>query len=203
MPAKKNIAVLASGNGTNFQALAKAIRKQRLKAEIKLLITDKRNSFVRKRAESLGIRDIFINPKEFKSRLEFDKRIVKILRKERIDLVILAGYMRIISSFFVKSFNQKILNIHPAILPAFKGTNAISRAFNYGCKVTGVTVHFIDEKVDHGPIILQETVEIRKGMSEEKLEEKIHGLEHKLYLKALKLILDKKVKVKGRYVKII
>ncbi len=198
----KNMAVLASGNGTNFQALAKAIGKQKLKAGIKLLITDKRNSLVGKRAKSLGIRDIFINPKEFKSRLGFDKKIVKILRKERIDLVMLAGYMRIISPFFVKSFNQKILNIHPALLPAFKGTKAISRAFNYGCKVTGVTVHFIDEKVDHGPIILQETVEIKKGMSEEKLEEKIHKLEHKLYPRALKLILDKKVRIRGRNVKI-
>ena len=198
----KNIAVLASGNGTNFQALAKAIGKQKLKAGIKLLITDKRNSLVGKRAKSLGIRDIFINPKEFKSRLEFDKKIVKILRKERIDLVMLAGYMRIISPFFVKSFNQKILNIHPALLPAFKGTKAISRAFNYGCKVTGVTVHFIDEKVDHGPIILQETVEIKKGMNEKKLEEKIHKLEHKLYPRALKLILDKKVRIRGRNVKI-
>ena len=157
---------------------------------------------MRKRAKSLGIRDIFINPAEFKSRLEFDKEIVKTLRKEGIDLVILAGYMRIISPLFIKSFNNKILNIHPALLPSFKGMNAISRAFNYGCKVTGVTVHFIDDKVDHGPIILQETVTIKKGMSEEELEKKIHRLEHKLYLQALKLILDKKVRVEGRDVKI-
>ena len=203
MSAKKNIAILASGNGTNFQALAKAIKKQKLKARIKLLVTDKRNSFVRIRAKNLDIKDVFVNPKEFKSDLEFDKSIVKILKKEKIDLVILAGYMKIISPFFVKSFSNKILNIHPAILPAFKGTRSISRAFKYGCKVTGVTVHFIDEKVDHGPIILQETVEIKKGMSREKLEKKIHKLEHKLYPQALKLILDKKVKVSGRDVKII
>ena len=203
MSAKKNIAILASGNGTNFQALAKAIKKQKLKARIKLLVTDKRNSFVRKRAKNLDIKDVFVNPKEFKSDLEFDKSIVKILKKEKIDLVILAGYMKIISPFFVKSFSNKILNIHPAILPAFKGTRSISRAFKYACKVTGVTVHFIDEKVDHGPIILQETVEIKKGMSREKLEKKIHKLEHKLYPQALKLILDKKVKVSGRDVKII
>ena len=203
MSAKKNIAILASGNGTNFQALAKAIKKQKLKARIKLLVTDKRNSFVRKRAKNLDIKDVFVNPKEFKSDLEFDKSIVKILKKEKIDLVILAGYMKIISPFFVKSFSNKILNIHPAILPAFKGTRSISRAFKYGCKVTGVTVHLIDEKVDHGPIILQETVEIKKGMSREKLEKKIHKLEHKLYPQALKLILDKKVKVSGRDVKII
>ena len=203
MPVKKKIAVLASGNGTNFAALAKAIKKQRLKAKIILLITDKEKAFVRKRAAKLGIKDVFINPKEFSSRLNFDKEIVRILKKEKINLVILAGYMRIVSSFFVKSFNNKILNIHPALLPAHKGTNAISRAFKYGCKITGVTVHFIDKKVDHGPIILQETVEIKKGMNEKKLEEKIHRLEHKLYPQALKLILNKKVKVKGRYVKII
>ena len=203
MPVKKNIAVLASGNGSNFQALVKAIGKQKLKAKINLLITDRKNSFVRKRAENLSIKDIFINPQEFKSDLAFDKKIVEVLRKERIDLVILAGYMRIISPFFVKSFNNKILNIHPSILPAFKGTKAISRAFRYGCKVTGVTVHFIDEKIDHGPIILQETLEIKKGISEEKLEKKIHRLEHKLYPQVLKLILDKKVRVRGRYVKII
>ncbi len=200
---KAKLAVLASGNGTNFEALAKAIKRQKLKAKITLLITDKRRAFVRKRAARLGIKDIFINPKEFRSRLSFDKKIARILKKEKINLVILAGYMRIISPFFVKSFNQKILNIHPALLPAFRGTNAISRAFKYGCKVTGVTVHFIDKKVDHGPIILQETVEIKKGLSEEELEEKIHKLEHKLYPKALKLILDKKVRVKGRDVKII
>lgn len=203
MSAKKNIAVLASGSGTNFQALVKAICKQKLKAKIKLLITDEKTSFVRKRAKSSGIKDIFINPREFKSPLEFDKKIVKILKEQKIDLVLLAGYMRIISPLFIKSFNNKILNIHPALLPAFKGINAISRAFNYGCKVTGVTVHFIDQKVDHGPIILQETVAIKKGMSEEELERKIHRLEHKLYPQALKLILDKKISVRGRYVKII
>lgn len=200
---KAKIAVLASGNGTNFEALAKAIKRQKLKAKVTLLITDKTRAFVRKRAARLGIKNIFINPKGFRSRLSFDKKIIRILKREKINLVILAGYMRIISPLFVKSFNQKILNIHPALLPAFKGTDAISRAFRYGCKVTGVTVHFIDQKIDHGPIILQETIEIKKGMSEEKLEEKIHSLEHKLYPQALKLILDKKVKVKGRYVKII
>lgn len=203
MPLKKNIAILASGNGSNFQALAEAIRRQRLKVSIKILITDKENSFVRKRAKRLGIKDIFIDPKKFKSGLEIDKKIVGILKKEKIDLVILAGYMRIISPFFVRNFKQKILNIHPALLPAFRGTNAIARAFNYGCKVTGVTVHFIDEKVDHGPIILQEAIKITGGLTEKVLEKKIHQLEHKLYPQALKIILDKKVRIKGRSVKII
>ena len=116
-----NIAVLASGNGTNFEALAKAAEKGYFKANIKLLLTDKKGAFARKRAEKFGIKDIFINPKGFRSRLDFDKKIVSILRKEKISLVILAGYMRIISPYFVKSFKNKIINIHPALLPAFKG----------------------------------------------------------------------------------
>jgi len=202
MTKKKNIAVLASGNGTNFQALVKAISKQKIKAEIKILITDKKNSFVRKRARNLAIEDIFIDPNKFKSDLDFDKKIIEILKKEKIDLIILAGYMKLITPFLIKNFNNKIINIHPSLLPAFKGTNSIKRAYSYGCKVTGVTIHFIDQEIDHGPIILQETIKIEKGMSEETLTKKIHNLEHKLYPQALKLILDKKVKVKGRCVEI-
>lgn len=192
---KINIAVLASGVGTNFSALTKAIKTQKLKAKIKLLITDNKEALVRKKAQRLGIQDIFVDPGKFKSRLTFDKAIVKILKKEKIELVMLAGYMRIISPFFVKSFKQKILNIHPALLPAFRGKNAINRAFRCGCKITGVTVHFVDKLVDHGPIISQETVKIARGMSEAGLEKKIHKAEHRLYPLALKLILDKKVKV--------
>jgi len=203
MVKKKNIAVLASGNGSNFQALAKAISKQKINAKIKILITDKKNSFVRKRANNLDIKETFVDPNKFKSELAFDKKIIEILKKEKIDLIILAGYMKLITPFFVKNFNNKILNIHPSLLPAFKGVGAIRRAYEYGCKITGVTIHFIDEEIDHGPIILQETIKIEKGMSEKKLEEKVHNLEHKLYPKALKLILDKKIKVRGRQVEII
>jgi len=203
MVKKKNIAVLHCKNGTNFQALVEAISKQKINAKIKILITDKKNSFVRKRANNLNIKDTFVDPNKFKSELAFDKKIIEILKKEKIDLIILAGYMKLITPFFVKNFNNKILNIHPSLLPAFKGVGAIRRAYEYGCKITGVTIHFIDEEIDHGPIILQETIKIEKGMSEKKLEEKVHNLEHKLYPKALKLILDKKIKVRGRQVEII
>jgi len=198
-----NIAVLASGNGTNFEALTKAVKKQRLKADIKLLITDKKNAFARKRAKRLGVKDIFIDPKGFKSRLEFDKEIVKVLRREKTDIVALAGYMRIISPYFVKSFKNKIVNIHPALLPAFKGVDSIARVLEYGCKATGVTVHFVDEKVDHGPIILQEAVTIRKNETLKALEKRVHKLEHKLYPLAVKLIVEKKLKIKGRNVFIV
>ena len=197
------IAVLASGRGTNFEALVRAQKRSYFRGKITLLITDKRDAFVRKRAKKFGIKDIFINPDDYSSRLEFDKEIIRILRREKINLIVLAGYMRILSPFFVSSFKNKILNIHPAILPAFKGEDAIERAYRYGCKVTGVTVHFVDEQVDHGPIILQEAIEIKKGITREKLEEKIHKLEHKLYPLAVKLFVNKRIKIRGRYVEII
>lgn len=198
-----DIAVLASGNGSNFEALARAAKKGYFKARIKLLITDKKSAFARKRADKFGIKSILINPKDFASRLNFDKKIVETLKKEKINLVVLAGYMRIISPYFVKSFKNKVVNIHPALLPAFKGTESIARAFNYGCKVTGVTVHFVDEKVDHGPIILQEPLTIKKGETLEKLEKRVHKLEHKLLPLAIKLIADKKIKIKKRNVEIV
>jgi len=196
------IAILASGKGTNFQALAKAVQRGYIKANLKLLITDKKKALVRKRAKALGIKDEFIDPKKYKSRLKFDKQLVKLLKKEKINLILLAGYMRILTPYFTRSFKNKIINIHPALLPAFKGVDAIERAFDYGCKLTGVTVHFVDEKVDHGPIILQEHIKIAPDMNLLKLQKKIHQIEHKLYPLAVKLIQEGKVKIKGRHVKI-
>lgn len=199
-----NIAVLASGRGTNFEAIAKAIKSKRLKGvRIKALVTDKEEALVRKRAKTFGIKDIFVNPKNFRNREDFDKALLRIMRDEKIDLVVLAGFMRILSSYFVKKFKNRILNIHPAILPAFKGTNAIERAYNYGVKVTGVTVHFVDDKVDHGPIILQKSLYIQEGESLAHLEERIHCIEHKLYPKAIKLLVERRLKIKGRHVEIV
>lgn len=198
-----NIAILASGNGSNFQAIVTAQRKRLFIADIKLLITDKETAFVRHRAKKLGVKDIFINPEKFKNREEFDKELVEILKQEKINLVVLAGFMRILSPYFIKNFKDRIINIHPAILPAFKGVNAIKRAFDYGCKVTGITVHFVEDKIDHGPIILQETITITPEMDLEKLEDKIHRREHKLYPFAVKLFAEKKLRIKGRNVTII
>jgi len=199
-----NIAVLASGRGTNFEAIAKAVKKGEItQGKIKLLITDKEDAFVRERAKRFKIRDIFVDPKKFKSREDFDRFIVRLLKKEKIELVVLAGYMRILSSYFVKQFKNKILNIHPALLPAFKGKDAIKRAYSYGVKVTGVTIHFVDEKVDHGPIIIQKALEIKKGESLEELEERIHRLEHKLYPYVIRLFVEGRLKIRGRGVEII
>ncbi|MBU2102342.1 MAG: phosphoribosylglycinamide formyltransferase [Candidatus Omnitrophota bacterium] len=197
-----NIAILASGNGTNFQALAQAVRNGSIKARISVLLTDNEGAFVRLRARRHHVRDIFVDPKEYASRLQFDARLIEILKKEKIDLVVLAGFMRIVSPRFVRVFKNRILNIHPALLPAFKGERSIERAFAYGCKIAGVTVHFVDEAVDQGPIILQEAIPIRPGMSLATLEDKIHRLEHRLYPLAVKLFVEGKLKISGRVVKI-
>ncbi|MCF7907650.1 MAG: phosphoribosylglycinamide formyltransferase [Candidatus Omnitrophica bacterium] len=197
-----NIAILASGNGSNFEAIAKAIRRGQIRAEVKLLITDKPQAFARFRAKKLKIKDIFINPDNYPSRLLFDKKLVEVLKIDKIDLVVLAGYMRILSPYFVKKYKNKILNIHPSLLPRFKGVNAIARAFNHGSKLTGVTVHFVDSKVDHGPVILQSSILIKKSMKLKSLEKEIHKLEHKLYPLAIKLFAEKKLKVRGRKVAI-
>ena len=197
-----NIAILASGNGSNFEAIVKAAKRGYIKACIKILITDKSNAYVRQRAKRSKIKDIFIDPSEFKSRLEFDAEVAKVLKKEKIGLVVLAGFMRILSAKFVKRFKNRILNIHPALLPAFKGENAIRRALQHNCKVTGVTVHFVDEKVDNGPIILQQAIEIKRGETLERLEKRIHNLEHKLYPLAVKLFTERRIKIKNRNVEI-
>lgn len=195
-----NIAVLASGKGSNFEAIVNAQRRGQIRAEIKLLLVDKVKAFARQKAKRLGVREIFLSPKDYPTSLEFDRAAVKILKSEKIDLVVLAGYLRILSPYFIKKYKNRILNIHPALLPSFKGIDSIQRAFEYGCKITGVTVHLVDEKVDHGPIILQEPVWIKKGMSLELLDKKIHHLEHKLYPLAIRLFIQKKLKIKGRNV---
>lgn len=198
-----NIAILASGNGTNFQAIAQAIGSGYLKANLKIMLTDKKNAYVRTRARKFAIKEEFIDPAKFKSRLDFDKALVKILKKEKINLVVLAGFMRILTPYFIKNFKNRVINIHPSILPAFKGENAIERAYKYGSKITGVTVHFVDEKMDHGPIILQETVRIKERMRLPEVEKNIHALEHRLYPLAIKLIGENKITKNGRSVEIL
>jgi len=199
-----NIAVLASGNGTNFEAIVRSAEKGKLRnARIKLLISDKEKSFVQKRAKKHKIKSVFVDPRIFSSRTLFDKEVVRILRKEKIGLVVLAGFMRILSPYFVKAFKNRILNIHPALLPSFKGESAIKEAYKYGVRVTGVTVHFVDNEVDHGPIILQKALNIRYGESLESLEKRIHIIEHKLYPEAIKLFIQGRLKVRGRRVTII
>ena len=198
-----NFAVFASGRGSNLQAIIKAVKKGKIKANLALVLSDNKGAYALKRAKRAKIKTAVIDPKPFKSREEYDAEVIKVLEQEKIDLIVLAGFMRIISSVLIGHYQNKILNIHPALLPSFKGTHGIDEAFNYGVKVTGVTVHFIDDKMDHGPIILQGAVKIEENDTLETLETKIHKLEHKLYPEAIRLFVEGKIKVEGRKVKII
>jgi phosphoribosylglycinamide formyltransferase-1 len=199
----KNIAVFASGRGTNFSAIARAIKKGKIKANLSLLVCDNPKAGVIVRAKRMGVKVALVLREDFKSRKDFEVKIIQHLEENKIDLIVLAGFMRLLSSDFVKSYFGRILNIHPALLPSFKGTQGIKDAFDYGVKITGVTVHFVDEKMDHGPIILQEAVKVKEEDTLETLEKKIHKIEHKIYPEAIRLFLEGKLKIEGRKVKIL
>lgn len=199
---KKRIAVFASGFGSNLQALIDS-GSDYLNGEIVLVFSNNKDAYALKRARRHGIKAVFVDPEKFDSRNQFDQKITKLLEKEKIDLIVLAGYMLLLSKEFVAEFRNRILNIHPALLPSFKGTHAIEDAYEYGVKVTGVTVHFVDENMDSGPIILQEAVYVDQKDSLEKLEEKIHQVEHRIYPLAVKYFCEERLKIEGRKVKII
>ncbi len=189
----KNIAVFASGRGSNFAAIIKAAKKGKIKANLALLVCDNPQAGALKLAAKAGIKAVLVKK---------EAEIIRHLEKSKIDLIVLAGFMRILSADFVRKYKGRILNIHPSFLPFFKGAHAIKDAFDAGVKVTGVTVHFVDEKIDHGPIILQQAVKVGKKDNLGSLEEKIHKVEHKLYPEAIRLYLAGKLNLKGRKVKI-
>jgi len=195
-----NIAVLCSGSGTNLQAIIDNTKSGYIPAKISFVLSDKRDAFALERANKAGIETIILNPKDYKTREDFDKEVVKNLKKKDVGLVVLAGFMRLLSPYFIKEYRNKIINIHPALLPAFKGTHGIKDAIDYGAKVTGATVHFVDEHLDNGPIILQKCVEIKEGDTEETLLERVHREEHKIYPEAVRLFAEGRLKIEGRRV---
>jgi len=197
-----NIAVFASGRGTNFSAVARAIKNGLIKADLSLLVCDNPKAGVIARAKRAGVKLALIKREECGSRKDFEDKIIQRLKEEKIDLVVLAGFMRILSPEFVREYNSRIVNIHPALLPSFKGGEAIKDAFNYGARITGVTVHFVDEEMDHGPVILQQALKIEEEDTLESLEAKIHKIEHKLYPQAIRLFTEGKLKLEGRKVRI-
>jgi phosphoribosylglycinamide formyltransferase-1 len=198
-----NIAVFASGKGTNFSAIIRAVKKGKIKANLALLISDNPHAGAIGRAKRAGVKVILVNREDFPSSGDFESKIIQHLRDEKIDLIVLAGFMRILGPDIIREYKDRILNIHPALLPSFKGALGIKDAWGYGVKVTGVTVHFVDGKTDHGPIILQEAVKIEEGDTLESLEAKIHKVEHRLYPEALKLVIDGKLRIDGRKVVIL
>lgn len=198
-----NFAVLASGRGSNLWAIIKAVEAGKIKADLKVVISDKKDAYALEHARQAKIPAVFIDPKDFKDRESFDKCLVERLHEFNIDFVVLAGYMRLLSSYFIRQYPDKVLNIHPSLLPAFKGTHAIKEAFDQGVKVTGPTVHFVNEEMDAGPIILQERVEVDPKDTLESLEEKIHQAEHRIYPKVIDLFVQGKLRISGGKVVIV
>ena len=197
-----NIAVFASGRGTNFGVIIRAVKSGKIKANLSLLVCDNPKAGAIARAKRAGVKVALIKREDFAHKKDFEAEIIARLEENKIDLIVLAGFMRLLSPEFVSRYPGRILNIHPALLPSFRGTKAIEDAFNYGVKVTGVTVHFVDEKMDHGPIILQKEVKIEQGDALASLEKKIHKIEHRLYPEAVRLYVEGKLKLEGRKVKI-
>jgi phosphoribosylglycinamide formyltransferase-1 len=197
-----NIAVLVSGSGTNLQAIIDAVKSGYIPARIALVVSDQRGAFALQRAQKAGIETLILDKKDFATREDFDKEISKNLKKKGVGLVVLAGFMRLLSPAFIKEYRSRIVNVHPALLPAFKGTRGIKDALEYGAKVTGVTVHFVDEELDNGPVILQRAVEVKGDDTEEALLERVHAQEHKIYPEAIKLFVEGRLKVEGRKVSI-
>ncbi|MFA4888115.1 MAG: phosphoribosylglycinamide formyltransferase [Candidatus Omnitrophota bacterium] len=187
------IAIFASGRGSNFSAIARAIKKGKIPVKLALLVCDKPQAAVIAKAKRAGVKVVLAKTEE---------EILRALTEHQIDLIALAGFMRILSPGLVQKYKNKIINIHPSLLPAFKGAKAIEDVFNYGVKVTGVTVHFVDELMDHGPIILQAAVKVEENDTPQALEAKIHKLEHKLYPEALRLFAAGRLEVAGRQVKV-
>lgn len=198
-----NIAVFCSGSGTNLQAIIEAQKRGHIKADLKLVVSDVPDCYALTRAKKAGIETFTIERKDFASREEFEEEIFKKLDEKKTGLIVLAGYMRLLSEYFVRRYKNKIINIHPALLPSFKGTHGIKDAFLYGVKVTGPTVHFVTEDMDAGPIILQEPVMVKEDDTEETLAEAVHRAEHKIYPQAIQLFVEGRLKIEGKKVRII
>jgi phosphoribosylglycinamide formyltransferase-1 len=182
---RPRLAVFCSGFGSNFEAILRAVRGGRLKADVAVLICDKPGAYALKRAARRSIPVVCLSPKLFDSKADYERFLVRILRREKIDLVVLAGFMRIFSPVFIQAFKNKIVNVHPSYLPAFKGAHAIRDAFEARPTHTGVTVHLVTVEVDAGKILEQEKVPIDPHDTLETLEKKIHAVEHRLYPKAI------------------
>jgi len=199
----QNLGILISGRGSNMESILKTIKKQRIPINPSIVISNKPDAKGLKIAEKLGVKTLVIDSKEYKNkRIQYDKKVIKELEKNgvtpRNGLVCLAGFMRIISPHFIKKYKNRIFNIHPALLPAYPGLNAQKQAIQNGAKVSGCTVHFVDEGVDSGPIILQSVVKVRNNDNEKTLSKRILIEEHKIYPEAVKLFARKKIRLSGK-----
>jgi phosphoribosylglycinamide formyltransferase-1 len=194
------LAVLASGSGTNLQAIIDDVATGYIPAEIKIVLSNKPDAYALTRAREAGIKTQVVLPKDYATREEFDAELVKILLENDVEYVALAGYMRMLSKVFLDAFPNRIINIHPALLPSFPGIHGQRDAVEYGVKVSGCTVHFVDENMDHGPIIAQAPVPVLHTDTEETLKARILEQEHILFPHVLRLVAEGKVEIQGRKV---
>lgn len=198
--ARLRVGVLVSGRGSNLQAIIDASEAGRIEAVVAIVISDVADAFALDRARGRGIEAMFVDPRSFDTRESFDAAIIDLLRKRDVDLVCLAGFMRILSPHFVQEYRNRIMNIHPALLPAFPGLHVQRKALQHGSKFSGCTVHFVDEGTDTGPIIIQAVVPILEDDTEESLSARILRFEHQIYPRAIQLFAEGRLEVRGRRV---
>jgi phosphoribosylglycinamide formyltransferase-1 len=194
------IGVLVSGRGTNLQAIIDAIENGELNADIAVVLSNKKNAPALERAQKKGIETAYMDPKQFANKKEYDLALARELKNRRVDLVCLAGYMRILNPEFIGMFPDKIINIHPSLLPAFPGLDVQQKAIDYGVKFSGCTVHFVNEEVDGGPIILQAVVPVLPSDDAGTLSERILIQEHLIYPRAIQMVAERRLHIENRKV---
>ena len=197
-----SLAILLSGNGSNFQAIVDSIDKGQLKAAIKIVISNNKNAFGLKRAKKHNIKNLCIDHKNFENRESYDQRLIEIIEQEKVDFIVLAGFMRILGSNFVRHFPNKIINIHPSLLPKYPGLNTHKKVLENKDKEHGVTVHLVDEGLDSGPIIGFMKINVEDEEKENDLENKIHKIEHYIYPKILSEFQEGKITTAGNKIRI-
>ena len=201
MPSEKfKLAVLVSGRGSNLQAIIDSIEKNSLAAEISLIMSNVSDAYALQRGKKHGLESIFLDPKSFSSRDDYEKQMIELLQTKSIDLVCLAGFMRILGKKFIEAFSGKIINIHPSLLPAFPGLNVQEKALKHGVRFSGCTVHFVNEEVDGGAIISQAVVPILDADDTQSLSDRILEQEHIIYPEAIRLIIEDRLELSGRRV---
>jgi phosphoribosylglycinamide formyltransferase 1 len=198
MTHKVDLGILISGSGTNLQAIIDAIQRGEVNARIRVVISNNPQAYGLVRAQTHGLPTVVVSHNEFPSREAFDTEVVRVLHQHGAELIILAGFNRLLSPFFIRSFPQRIMNIHPALLPAFPGLRAQKQALEYGVRFSGATVHFVDEEMDHGPIIIQAVVPVYPDDSEETLEDRILKQEHRIYPRAIQLFAEGRLEIANR-----
>ncbi|HSH36762.1 phosphoribosylglycinamide formyltransferase [Schnuerera sp.] len=202
-----NIGVLISGSGTNLQSIIDNIKEGKIKGKIQLVISNRKDAYGLIRAEKAGIETLYINRKEYSSPEEYNRKILEELSKREVELVVLAGYLNILSQEFIERYSGRIINIHPSLIPSFcgkgcYGENVHEMVLERGVKLTGVTVHFVDEGTDTGPIILQRPVEVEEGDTVKTLKERVLKVEHEILPEAIRLFCEDRLTIEGRKVRI-